>query len=838
MVSNPSSSSAGQKYENCAIPKTHRRLAEAHLLWHQALDHYHDPEAFRANLNATIEALRNVTFVLQNEKSRFLDFDKWYSPWQARLKADTAAKWLHDARTTVVHQGELDSHSKAEVRLLTWRDDLITKLNVPPEIPSSLILKNLPLLNLLGNSQATPEELKNGLIAIERRWSTTDLGNSEILEALAQVYGILSDVILDAHIHMGRFECIPTADEHPDFRSAYHRTGTLECMASGLDRRTQTFKVATGEEISYTQVLVSPSVHPREAVLRYGLDEDDKLALWEELDPARFATGVLHSAKRILRRDRTHARMMFIRDGYGVWHLLPLEAEDKPEQHLLMRIVANFVETKGCDAIVEVGETWSTLAKSPTELGSNEARLKETRGETLFVMVATREGFIRTYITPFRRGPLGGIKLGETHETGRMLLPHLQPVMSVWRRQGYTLLEDGKVMRRIWEPDPLDACFCGGPKRFADCCHRHLPLNPSAVDGEVKKAISAAEFLRAEELSRAALTQYVIWVKQHTAGMMNVAPEAYKMFVDVDVLALEGHVLTLRTALEANGCAELYVQHVRQLASRIGVPRLSIRLIALAGRWFMSAGRKEEAILELDGLGNIDKVDDTLALITAAHIYDYPPKRIDQLLQKAIFSAASEGEKWVAQLELAEHNLVSGRREEARKLLDTVIAESGRSKSRQDEIPEALVLRWRITKEANDFGVALEAMQRGDDADRQRYGGILIDGGKYAEAEHLLSGQIEKGDPIAKLLIVDARVRTGSTGSARDLLLSIRAGQISDRLKHAYAVACSLVALSSKDAAIRTMAIHAIQALPPSAQENDMSLRTLMQALNDDDTAF
>jgi hypothetical protein len=46
------------------------------------LDHYQEPESFRANLNATIEALRNVTFKLQNEKSAFAEFDVWYKPQQ------------------------------------------------------------------------------------------------------------------------------------------------------------------------------------------------------------------------------------------------------------------------------------------------------------------------------------------------------------------------------------------------------------------------------------------------------------------------------------------------------------------------------------------------------------------------------------------------------------------------------------------------------------------------------------------------------------------------------------------------------------------------------------
>src|ERR1700722_12264473 len=65
------------KYAHCPPPQTHRRLVEAHILWHQSLEKYHESDAFLANLNATIEALRNVTFVLQKERS-VPDFDAWY----------------------------------------------------------------------------------------------------------------------------------------------------------------------------------------------------------------------------------------------------------------------------------------------------------------------------------------------------------------------------------------------------------------------------------------------------------------------------------------------------------------------------------------------------------------------------------------------------------------------------------------------------------------------------------------------------------------------------------------------------------------------------------------
>ncbi len=136
-------------YGRCPIPKTHRRLVEAHVLWHQSLEQYHQPESFQANLNATIQALRNVTFILQNEKHTFSQFEDWYKRWQDRMKAHPILRWLKEARNTVAKQGDLETSSTAVVKLVTWKDDVLVESSVPPDTPPSLILRNIPLLELV-----------------------------------------------------------------------------------------------------------------------------------------------------------------------------------------------------------------------------------------------------------------------------------------------------------------------------------------------------------------------------------------------------------------------------------------------------------------------------------------------------------------------------------------------------------------------------------------------------------------------------------------------------------------------------------------------------------------
>ena len=65
----------------CPVPSAHRRLMDCHVHWHAAADAYMEPESFRLNLNALIQSLRNVTFLLQSQKR-----DRKYSEvlWQGR----------------------------------------------------------------------------------------------------------------------------------------------------------------------------------------------------------------------------------------------------------------------------------------------------------------------------------------------------------------------------------------------------------------------------------------------------------------------------------------------------------------------------------------------------------------------------------------------------------------------------------------------------------------------------------------------------------------------------------------------------------------------------------
>jgi hypothetical protein len=91
----------------------------------------------RERRKVAVEGFRNVTFILQNEMSVIPGYNAWYEAWQARMRADPIMKWLHDSRTTVVHKGDLETHSTATVSICAnWFGPLhMGTIEVPPLIP-------------------------------------------------------------------------------------------------------------------------------------------------------------------------------------------------------------------------------------------------------------------------------------------------------------------------------------------------------------------------------------------------------------------------------------------------------------------------------------------------------------------------------------------------------------------------------------------------------------------------------------------------------------------------------------------------------------------------------
>src|SRR5260370_41885928 len=101
--------------EESPVEPAYARLREAKHFWRQALASYDDSESFRINVNACIQALRNVTWLMQSGKDQIPGFDGWYARWQTEMEGDSTLKWLVKARNRIVKHADLKTESKARV---------------------------------------------------------------------------------------------------------------------------------------------------------------------------------------------------------------------------------------------------------------------------------------------------------------------------------------------------------------------------------------------------------------------------------------------------------------------------------------------------------------------------------------------------------------------------------------------------------------------------------------------------------------------------------------------------------------------------------------------------
>src|SRR5436190_24073343 len=118
----------------CPLAAVDRRLADAHRLWHEAHAAYFDPDAFRLKSQLAVQTLRQITFILQNQKRRIPSFETWYGGWQERLRADPLLRWLVAARNKVEKQGDLEAESFVKAEIIASHVDEGPQLEVPARL--------------------------------------------------------------------------------------------------------------------------------------------------------------------------------------------------------------------------------------------------------------------------------------------------------------------------------------------------------------------------------------------------------------------------------------------------------------------------------------------------------------------------------------------------------------------------------------------------------------------------------------------------------------------------------------------------------------------------------
>lgn len=433
-----------QKGPGCPTPTAQKRLEEGHRWWHGCLDNYDDPPSFQANLNACIQALRNVTFALQKEKRLIPDFDTWYPPQQDLMRADPLMRWLVNSRNRVVKSGDLELLSTATMRLILQYKDVSSAVSDSlPDATTESRTKTLPLYSrpseyykfLTGIPSGV---LKQSSIFIERRWVDRALPESELLDALAHCYGVLSELLDSAHAQAGvdgHVTALRGTGKVMDKLPA-HR-GRLPCMVTTLEARTAHYRFGDNQLVrGEYQLLNLPETMSARAEKRYAIDQFAEEVGGQRESIFDYMAPLMNQAKRVLQKDKCHIFIAFLFKGANLRAIQSAVFEDRAGKHAYTRELANQVAANGVDGIITLGEVWQSGVVVDEDGAVIAPEDVPGRREGLEVYAEVKGGEYRSTIAFFHRR-FGRIVYDEVLDMDGQSVENnfMHPVRQVWTSQ-------------------------------------------------------------------------------------------------------------------------------------------------------------------------------------------------------------------------------------------------------------------------------------------------------------------------------------------------------------------------------------------------------------------
>lgn len=125
----------------CPLPQSEDRLLEAFNAHRRLESEYHDPRAFRYNLNAFLASVSSIQQILQKEIEQRGDVRRW-NQVRDPFKNDPWLKALARARNVTLHQQAIFDGSVVHIGMYRWRrHKLSVSREVPHDVPSERLLE-------------------------------------------------------------------------------------------------------------------------------------------------------------------------------------------------------------------------------------------------------------------------------------------------------------------------------------------------------------------------------------------------------------------------------------------------------------------------------------------------------------------------------------------------------------------------------------------------------------------------------------------------------------------------------------------------------------------------
>jgi len=401
-----------------AVAPAFRRLFDAQAHWHAALGHYFSPDDLRRAVNACIQELRNVTFVLQNSKRDIPHFEAWYTPWQHKMRNTESLRWLVEARNRVVKKGDLDLNSILKVCVVhSYIDD------ENPEIEFELTpsLSTEEVFAFIHSKQVPTTVFERSYVKLERKWVDKESPKQELLQMLGECWNAIASLLRDV----------------PEFNAT--NIGVPEifsrlppCMYQGSESRSLWLRVQ-GEElvpVHFAEKEV-PLSNQEEVRSRYS----DAPMFQNPASPKDFRETCelyFRQAMYVLQKDGHHVHLVLLFVDSVPAKFMEVVNEVRADKYRSMRLVASEAEAIGANSFIMIAEVWRAPF-DPSDPNRFAVDSPE-RSEALSLVGATKEGQGISLDVGFRR-ERDNIVFGPIERHGIDGINVIEPILSVWRKE-------------------------------------------------------------------------------------------------------------------------------------------------------------------------------------------------------------------------------------------------------------------------------------------------------------------------------------------------------------------------------------------------------------------
>ncbi len=423
--------------KNCPLPTTHARLNHVLSIFDDINKSYQEPVKFTSDLNNLIQALRNVTFMLQSEKGKIENFNEWYKPIQDLMKEDEVMKWLVNSRNHVVKQGDLEKDSYITVRIVNHYNHEIFTQKFDPFLSTDTAIQLFRKVVDL----KFPEILKSEvLIEAEREWVVSSYPRGEVVDVLIYCFSILVNVVEKAHEIFG--DSILTCEGNSFFDPTEDFMVVLRNNLK-LKRSTRVFYESGNvvsssiERITMEEVLngMSKEEASKKVTEKYGSIKEIKKIMkpTNEEIPFCFIPYHLEMAKKFMLSDGGILPTCFLyfskEEPPKMMHFV---LSEPTARYSAAERIADMVEQTHCKAIIFLSEVW--IGDLPKKGESYvPARYQKGKKEAISLFSATPTKTRHIHLPFSREGEK--IILGKESVADDRNWPFFNKLFKVWVNQ-------------------------------------------------------------------------------------------------------------------------------------------------------------------------------------------------------------------------------------------------------------------------------------------------------------------------------------------------------------------------------------------------------------------